>query len=115
MTSEVTLWLLFGASVGVMLVLDLGIFHRKAHIIKVKEALIWSAIWITLALLFNLGIYVMINLQRDTYVSMSQHLTNRFYVNSIPYPFLNDVTSTRIYFQFLNADSATVSLSWCGT
>jgi len=50
MTSEVTLWLLFGASVGVMLVLDLGIFHRKAHIIKVKEALIWSAIWITLAL-----------------------------------------------------------------
>jgi len=60
MTSEVTLWLLFGASVGVMLALDLGIFHRKAHVIKVKEALIWSAIWITLALLFNLGIYFLL-------------------------------------------------------
>jgi len=60
MTSGVILWLLFGASVGVMLALDLGVFHRKAHIIKVKEALIWSAIWITVALLFNLGIYFLL-------------------------------------------------------
>ncbi|KPK99298.1 MAG: hypothetical protein AMJ91_08295, partial [candidate division Zixibacteria bacterium SM23_73_3] len=37
--------------------LDLGVFHRKAHVIKIKEALAWSAFWITLALLFNLGIY----------------------------------------------------------
>jgi tellurite resistance protein TerC len=40
-----------------MLALDLGVFHRKAHVIKIKEALVWSAVWITLALLFNLGIY----------------------------------------------------------
>jgi tellurite resistance protein TerC len=33
------------------------VFHRKAHVVKIKEALIWSAVWITLALLFNLGIY----------------------------------------------------------
>lgn len=60
MSNEATLWVLFGASVAVMLALDLGVFHRKAHVIKVKEALIWSAIWITLALLFNLGIYFLL-------------------------------------------------------
>jgi len=47
----------FNIFVLVMLALDLGVFHRKAHVIKIKEALIWSAAWITLALLFNLGVY----------------------------------------------------------
>ena len=51
-------WVLFNIFVFGMLVLDLGVFHRKAHEIKIKEALIWSAIWIALALIFNLGIYV---------------------------------------------------------
>lgn len=37
-----------------MLALDLGVFHKKTHKVPVKEALIWSAVWITLALLFNL-------------------------------------------------------------
>ena len=40
-----------------MLALDLGVFHRKAHEVQIKEALGWTAFWITLALLFNLGIY----------------------------------------------------------
>jgi tellurite resistance protein TerC len=40
-----------------MLALDLGVFHRKAHVVTTKEALGWSALWITLALLFNLGLY----------------------------------------------------------
>jgi tellurite resistance protein TerC len=40
-----------------MLVLDLGVFHRKSHEIKVKEALIWSLVWVSLALIFNLFIY----------------------------------------------------------
>jgi tellurite resistance protein TerC len=40
-----------------MLILDLGVFHRKAHVVKIREALLWSAIWIALALIFNLGIY----------------------------------------------------------
>jgi tellurite resistance protein TerC len=37
-----------------MLALDLFVFHKKTHKVPVKEALIWSAVWITLALLFNL-------------------------------------------------------------
>jgi tellurite resistance protein TerC len=40
-----------------MLAVDLGIFHRKNHIVGVKESLIWTAVWVTLALLFNLGIW----------------------------------------------------------
>ncbi|HTL32865.1 MAG TPA: TerC family protein [Kofleriaceae bacterium] len=48
------LWLGFGAFVVAMLVLDLGVFNRKAHEIKLKEALIWSAVWIGLAVAFNI-------------------------------------------------------------
>ncbi|MEF9425994.1 MAG: TerC family protein [Candidatus Mariimomonas ferrooxydans] len=40
-----------------MLAVDLGIFNRRAHVIKIKEALVWSAVWISLSLLFNLGIF----------------------------------------------------------
>ncbi len=40
-----------------MLALDLGVFQRNPHTIKVKEALIWSAVWVILALIFNLFIY----------------------------------------------------------
>ena len=51
-------WACFIGFVLVMLALDLGVFHRKSHEIKIKEALIWSAVWISLALAFNYGIYV---------------------------------------------------------
>lgn len=51
-------WACFLGFILVMLALDLGVFHRKSHEVKIKEALIWSAVWISLALLFNYGIYV---------------------------------------------------------
>lgn len=41
-----------------MLALDLGVFHKNSHVVKMKEALVWSAVWIGLALVFNLGIYL---------------------------------------------------------
>lgn len=50
-------WILFNVFVLIMLALDLGVFNRKAHEVKVKEALIWSGVWIFLALSFNVGIY----------------------------------------------------------
>ncbi len=56
-TSSVWLWVGFNVFVLVMLALDLGVFHRKAHVVSVREASIWSAVWIGLALLFNLGIW----------------------------------------------------------
>ncbi len=40
-----------------MLALDLGVFHRKAHAVSFKEAAIWTVVWISLALFFNLGLY----------------------------------------------------------
>lgn len=57
MSDKIISWILFNILIFFLLALDLGVFHRKAHIIKVKEALIWSAFWIILALIFNLGIY----------------------------------------------------------
>ncbi len=51
------MWVGFVVFVLVLLALDLGVFHRKAHTVHVKEALIWSAVWITLALVFNVFIY----------------------------------------------------------
>jgi tellurite resistance protein TerC len=50
-------WVAFNAFVIVMLSLDLGVFHRKAHTVSIKEALLWSAVWITLALAFNTWVY----------------------------------------------------------
>lgn len=52
------LWIGFNAFVLAMLALDLGVFHRHAHAVSVREAAIWSVAWISLALLFNLGIYL---------------------------------------------------------
>jgi tellurite resistance protein TerC len=47
------LWLAFGVFVALMLALDLGVFHRKAHVVSIREAAIWSGVWVALALAFN--------------------------------------------------------------
>jgi len=56
-SNQILWWIVFNIFVLAMLTLDLGIFHRKAHEVKVKEALVWSFVWIGLALLFNVGVY----------------------------------------------------------
>lgn len=50
-------WIGFLIFLVIMLAIDLGIFNRKSHEIHYKEALLWSGIWISLALLFNIGIF----------------------------------------------------------
>ena len=52
------LWIGFTVFVVAMLVLDLSVFHRKAHDVRMREALIWTGVWIGMALLFNLGVYL---------------------------------------------------------
>jgi tellurite resistance protein TerC len=47
------LWTLFAVVVVTMLALDLGVFHRKAHVVSVREAAIWSAVWVAVSMLFN--------------------------------------------------------------
>jgi tellurite resistance protein TerC len=51
------LWIAFNAFVLVMLAVDLFVFHRQAHEVRVKEAAAWSVVWVTLALLFGAGVY----------------------------------------------------------
>jgi tellurite resistance protein TerC len=50
------LWAGFVAFVLALLALDLGVFHRNAHAVTLKEAGIWSAVWVALALCFNAGV-----------------------------------------------------------
>lgn len=57
MSYELILWISFNIFILLMLALDLGVLQRKTHAISVKEALIWSGVWILLALLFNAFIY----------------------------------------------------------
>lgn len=57
MSTSVLWWVVFNIFVLAMLALDLGVFHRTAHVVKFKEALLWSGIWVSLALLFSLGIH----------------------------------------------------------
>ena len=52
------LYILFTAFILILLVVDLGLFRRKEREIKIKEALAWSFVWISLALLFNGGLYL---------------------------------------------------------
>ena len=50
-------WIFFAVFILAMLALDLGVFNRKSHVIKMKEAMLWTLFWVTLALLFGTGIY----------------------------------------------------------
>ncbi len=50
-------WIIFGVFIFAMLALDLGVFNRKVHVIKMKEAMLWTSFWITLACLFGAGVY----------------------------------------------------------
>jgi tellurite resistance protein TerC len=51
------LYVLFTLFIIALLTIDLGLFQRKTHEVKIKEALVWSAVWISLALFFNLSLY----------------------------------------------------------
>ena len=53
METPLIFWLLFNVFVLIMLALDLGVFHRKSHVVSTKEALTWTIVWVTLALIFN--------------------------------------------------------------
>ncbi len=50
-------WAGFVALILALLAVDLGVFHRKSHAVGLREAAIWTGVWIGLAALFNLGVY----------------------------------------------------------
>jgi tellurite resistance protein TerC len=55
--ANIWFWVGFIAFVLIMLALDLGVFHRHAHEVRAKEAGIWTAVWVGLALLFAAGLH----------------------------------------------------------
>lgn len=52
-----TLWIAFNAGVALFLLLDLGLFHRRAHVIALREAALESAVWVALSVGFGFWIY----------------------------------------------------------
>jgi tellurite resistance protein TerC len=57
MITTIAAWGGFLLFVFAMMAIDLGVFHKKTHVVSTKEAGIWTAVWISLALLFNAGVY----------------------------------------------------------
>ena len=57
MSNNLLLWLSFNVFIFSLIILDLTVFHKEARPIKIKEALRWSGFWVSLALLFNVGIW----------------------------------------------------------
>ena len=51
------MWVAFSVVVAAMMALDLGVFHRKAHAVRPREALLWSCVWVTLAAVFAGGLW----------------------------------------------------------
>lgn len=58
MTVPLWAWILFVAFILVLLAIDLGVFHRRAHAVSMKEAGVWVSVWVTLSLLFGLGMWL---------------------------------------------------------
>ena len=59
-------WVLFNALILALLAVDLGVFHRNAHTVGLREAAAWSAVWIALALVFNAGVFYFGGSQKGT-------------------------------------------------
>lgn len=57
MVFDYWIWIGFSLFLIIMLALDLGVFHKHSHIVEFKESIIWSCVWIGLALIFNVGIF----------------------------------------------------------
>ncbi len=57
MATNIWFWVIFNVFVLGLLALDLGVFHRNDHAVSMKEATIWTVVWISISLLFNVGIY----------------------------------------------------------
>ena len=57
MTDSFWLWTGFNVFVLAMLALDSGLFHRKSHVVSLKESIGWTGVWVTLAVLFGAGVW----------------------------------------------------------
>jgi tellurite resistance protein TerC len=72
----VWLWLAFLLLVGALVLLDLGVFHRRAHVVSLPQALAWTAFWVALSLAFNGLVYFLYDDNTPAWLGISTaHLT----------------------------------------
>ena len=76
MEAQVSWWIGFHVFVLAMLALDLGVFHKKTHNVSVKESLIWTGVWVSLALIFNYGVYYFIG-EREAYEFLTAYVLEK--------------------------------------
>ncbi len=76
MEAQVTWWIGFHVFVLAMLALDLGVFHKKEHAVSVKESLIWTGVWVSLALVFNYGVYHYMG-EREAYEFLTAYVLEK--------------------------------------
>jgi tellurite resistance protein TerC len=55
---DLIFWVAFLLFIAFFLALDLGVFHKAAHIVPPREALAWTAVWVSLAILFGVGVFL---------------------------------------------------------
>lgn len=65
----------FGITVVIMLLLDLGVFNKKSHIVTNKEATVWTIVWISLAMMFSVVVYYVFNLDTNGHNLAIEKLT----------------------------------------
>src|SRR5271167_2798131 len=78
MPSNWIFWILFNVFVLAMLALDLGIFHRQKHVVRFREAIGWTTVWITLSGLFAMLIYFFGHAMTGSYARPNPELTLEF-------------------------------------
>lgn len=66
MDIPIWVWISFTAFVLVLLCLDLTVFHRKAHVVSVREAAIWYVVWVSLAAFFYVGVLLFLGVDKST-------------------------------------------------
>ena len=66
MDYPIWLWVGFTVFVLLLLAIDLGVVHRKAHAVSLREAAGWYVVWVSLAILFNLGIFLWLGADEGT-------------------------------------------------
>lgn len=69
------IWIAFLTLIAVVVALDLGVFHRKVHVISLPEAIAWTAVWIALALTFNVCVYYLYELNPSGWDMDTEQLT----------------------------------------
>ncbi len=77
MTFTVLVWLGFLALIGVVIALDLGVFHREPRTPTLREALGWTGVWVALALAFNVGVFYLYELNPQGWDMDTDQLTGR--------------------------------------